>query len=77
MPHVVIDYSENLGREADIPDLLKKMGAKLGDSGGIIPLGGIRIRAVAQEFFRPDRINLALVSPLRSGKGLTGLVRRR
>jgi predicted Zn-dependent peptidase len=29
------------------------------------------IRAVARDFFRPERLNLALVSPLKNGRGLT------
>jgi predicted Zn-dependent peptidase len=32
------------------------------------------IRAVAREYFRPDRLNLALVSPLKSDKGLANLL---
>jgi len=30
--------------------------------------------AVAREYFRPDRLNLALVSPLKSDKGLANLL---
>jgi predicted Zn-dependent peptidase len=33
------------------------------------------IRAVARDFFRPDRLNLALVSPLKSSRGLADLLR--
>jgi predicted Zn-dependent peptidase len=33
------------------------------------------IRAVARDFFRPDRLNLALVSPLGSDKHLSGLLK--
>jgi len=29
------------------------------------------IRAVARDFFRLERLNLALVSPLKNGRGLT------
>ena len=32
------------------------------------------IRAVARDFFRPERMNLALVSPLRSNLGLAPLL---
>jgi predicted Zn-dependent peptidase len=35
------------------------------------------VRAVAREFFRPDRLNLALVSPLKSDKGLARLLASR
>jgi predicted Zn-dependent peptidase len=33
------------------------------------------IRAVARDFFRPERLNLALVSPLKSAKSLAGLLK--
>jgi predicted Zn-dependent peptidase len=33
------------------------------------------IRAAAREFFRPERLNLALVSPLKSDKGLAALLK--
>lgn len=32
------------------------------------------IRAVARDFFRPDRLNLALVSPLKSDRGLAAIL---
>ena len=32
------------------------------------------IRAVAQDFFRPDRLNLALVSPMKSARKLERLL---
>src|SRR5262249_44494204 len=32
------------------------------------------VRAVAREFFRPERYNLALVSPLKSDRGLAKLL---
>ncbi len=34
------------------------------------------VRAVARDFFRPDRFNLALVSPLKSDRGLARLLER-
>ena len=33
-----------------------------------------QIRAVARDFFRPDHLNLALVSPLKSDAGLVKLL---
>ena len=33
------------------------------------------IRAVARDFFRPERVNLALVSPLKSDRGLENILR--
>lgn len=46
MPHVIVEYTDNLGDGADIPGLLRKLAAKLADSGGAFPLGGIRVRAI-------------------------------
>jgi predicted Zn-dependent peptidase len=33
-----------------------------------------QVRAVARDFFRPERLNLALVSPLKSDRGLARLL---
>jgi hypothetical protein len=33
-----------------------------------------RMRAAARKFFRPDRLNLALISPLKSTRGLEKLL---
>lgn len=46
MPHCVVEYTDNLGAEADIQGLLKKVAAKLCDSGGVFPKGGVRVRAL-------------------------------
>ena len=46
MPHCVVEYTDNLGDQADIPGLLKKVAAKLCDSGGVFPKGGVRVRAL-------------------------------
>jgi len=46
MPHVVVEYTDNLVGEADIPALLRMIAAYCGDSGGLIPLAGVRVRAV-------------------------------
>jgi 5-carboxymethyl-2-hydroxymuconate isomerase len=45
MPHTIVEYSDNLAAEGDIPGLLKAIAAKLCDSGGIFPIGGVRVRA--------------------------------
>jgi 5-carboxymethyl-2-hydroxymuconate isomerase len=45
MPHTIIEYSDNLAGEGDIQGLLKKIAAKLCDSGGVFPIGGVRVRA--------------------------------
>ncbi|MGI9025215.1 MAG: 5-carboxymethyl-2-hydroxymuconate Delta-isomerase [Burkholderiaceae bacterium] len=51
MPHVVIEYTDNLRADADIAALLKKTNALLieqrTDAGPVFPIGGIRSRAIA------------------------------
>jgi predicted Zn-dependent peptidase len=37
-----------------------------------VPAG--RVRAAAREFFRPERFSLALISPLKSARGLEKLL---
>lgn len=61
------------------------LGEQLLSYGRIIPPASIRrrlrkvtageIRAAARDFFRPERLNLALVSPLRTASGLVKLLR--
>lgn len=47
MPHLIYEYTDNLGAaEADIPGLLKKSNQVLIAQGGVFPIGGIRSRAV-------------------------------
>lgn len=45
MPHLVYEYTDNLGEQADIPGLLRKSAQILIDQGGVFPIGGIRVRA--------------------------------
>jgi 5-carboxymethyl-2-hydroxymuconate isomerase len=45
MPHTIVEYSDNLAAEGDIPGLLRKIAAKLCDSDGVFPIGGVRVRA--------------------------------
>lgn len=40
----------------------------------ITQVTGAQVRAAAADFFRPERMNLAIVSPLKSAKGLTDLL---
>ena len=51
MPHVVIEYTDNLRADADIAALLKKTNALLIEqrtvAGPVFPIGGIRSRAIA------------------------------
>jgi 5-carboxymethyl-2-hydroxymuconate isomerase len=46
MPHCIVEYTDNLGQDAAIPDLLEKLAAKFRDSDGVFPTGGIRVRAI-------------------------------
>ncbi len=46
MPHVTVEYTDNLEAEADIPGLLRKIAARLAESDGVFPVAGIRVRAV-------------------------------
>lgn len=46
MPHLIYEYTDNLGAEADIPGLLRKSNQVLIDQGGVFPIGGIRARAI-------------------------------
>ncbi|CAN5146581.1 5-carboxymethyl-2-hydroxymuconate Delta-isomerase [soil metagenome] len=45
MPHLVYEYTDNLGEQADIAGLLRKSAHILIDQGGVFPIGGIRVRA--------------------------------
>lgn len=46
MPHLIYEYTDNLGPEADIPGLLRKSNQVLIEQGGVFPNGGIRARAI-------------------------------
>ncbi len=49
MPHLVFEYTDNLGENADIRGLLEKASAVLRSRGGVFPTGGIRVRAIRLE----------------------------
>lgn len=46
MPHLTIEYTDNLREGGDIPGLLRKANRVLIDQGGVFPIGGIRSRAI-------------------------------
>jgi 5-carboxymethyl-2-hydroxymuconate isomerase len=52
MPHVVVEYTDNLRAEADIPRLLKTINDTLIAQGGVFPIAGIRSRANALTDYR-------------------------
>ena len=51
MPHLTVEYTGNLGVQADIPALLRKANAVLIAQGGVFPIGGIRSRAIRLDDF--------------------------
>ena len=49
MPNAVLEYSNNLAPEADIPGLVRALGARFRQGGDVFPVGGIRIRAIGYD----------------------------
>jgi 5-carboxymethyl-2-hydroxymuconate isomerase len=47
MPHVIVEYTDNLESNGDIQGLLKKINKTLIAQGDTFPVGGIRSRAIA------------------------------
>ncbi|KKE77701.1 5-carboxymethyl-2-hydroxymuconate Delta-isomerase [Bacilli bacterium] len=52
MPHLIIEYTDNLKEEATIPVLLEKVNNALLSHSDIIPIGGLRTRAVELKDYR-------------------------
>ncbi len=50
MPHLIIEYTDNLKDEADIPKLLKEAAAVMArqedNHRPVFPIGGVRVRAI-------------------------------
>lgn len=46
MPHFILEYTDNLKAEGDIPGVLKKVVGVLIDQNGAFPIGGLRARAI-------------------------------
>jgi len=46
MPHFILEYTDNIKGEADIPGLLRKVNETLIRFSHIFPIGGIRSRAI-------------------------------
>lgn len=49
MAHAVVEYTNNLGPDADIRGLLNKIARAMVDTDGVFPIGGIRVRAIKLE----------------------------
>lgn len=52
MPHVIVEYTENIRAQADVPGLLKTINETLIAQDGVFPIGGIRSRAIALQDYR-------------------------
>ncbi|TLS36887.1 5-carboxymethyl-2-hydroxymuconate Delta-isomerase [Pseudalkalibacillus caeni] len=46
MPHITIEYTDNIKAEANIKNLLQKVNGVLIERGDTFPIGGIRSRAI-------------------------------
>ena len=51
MAHIVVEYTDNIAAEADIPGLLAKLNQVMLDQGAFPP-GGIRSRAIELKYYR-------------------------
>ncbi|WP_431822739.1 5-carboxymethyl-2-hydroxymuconate Delta-isomerase [Burkholderia sp. F1] len=52
MPHIVVEYTDNIRDDARIPALLKTINDTLIAQGDAFPIGGIRSRAIALSDYR-------------------------
>lgn len=55
MPHFIVEYTDNIKEEANIPLLLEKVNKILISKAPIFPVGGIRSRAIElQDYYIAD-----------------------
>ena len=52
MPHFILEYTDNIKDEANLPDLFEKIHQVLIDRGSHFPIGGIRSRAIELHDYR-------------------------
>ncbi len=52
MPHVIVEYTDNIRAEAHVPALLKTINDTLIAQGDVFPIGGIRSRAIELRDYR-------------------------
>ncbi|WP_409301057.1 5-carboxymethyl-2-hydroxymuconate Delta-isomerase [Peribacillus sp. SCS-155] len=52
MPHFILEYTDNIKEQANIPQLLEKINTLLMSKSPIIPVGGIRSRAIELQDYR-------------------------
>lgn len=74
MPHLIVEYSANIGEILDLDSLLDRMHATAVES-GMFPLGGIRIRAYKSEHYRiadcaPDNAFVHITAIVGAGRSL-------
>jgi len=46
MPHIIVEYTDNIKQEASMPSLLQKLNEVLVSKSDVFPVGGIRSRAI-------------------------------
>tara|TARA_S200000501_G_scaffold348339_1_gene363475 strand:+ start:105 stop:500 length:396 start_codon:yes stop_codon:yes gene_type:complete len=51
MPHIIIEYSENLEQKINLDSLIEKIHISALDT-GVFPLGGLRIRTAKREHYK-------------------------
>jgi 5-carboxymethyl-2-hydroxymuconate isomerase len=49
MPHVTVEWTDNLAEQGNIPGLLSLIAAELRNTDGVFPIGGIRVRGIRLE----------------------------
>jgi len=55
MPHIIVEYTDNIKKEARIASLLEKINRSLLENDGLFPIGGIRSRAIElNDYFIAD-----------------------
>ncbi|AJG23057.1 MULTISPECIES: 5-carboxymethyl-2-hydroxymuconate Delta-isomerase [Cupriavidus] len=52
MPHIIVEYTDNIRADARVPALLKTINDVLIAQDGVFPIGGIRSRALALTDYR-------------------------
>ncbi|EHP37824.1 5-carboxymethyl-2-hydroxymuconate isomerase [Cupriavidus basilensis OR16] len=52
MPHIIVEYTDNIRAQARVPALLKIINDVLIAQDGVFPIGGIRSRALALTDYR-------------------------
>lgn len=52
MPHIIVEYTDNIKNDANIPNLLEKINGVLIARSPLFPTGGIRSRAIELQDYR-------------------------